>query len=156
MSTNHRETATVTATRYSYRRGQRSTAAELTPRRLNEIVRGIVGAVVEMAGGVHSYEASLNRWVTPEIQAKMVERYRIAAHVRQSWEQMTPGAGARPPAMLTHFANTRVRRIRIQQVSATAWEAAAVVVSSGRSRAVALRLEATEEKGVEITALEIG
>ena len=141
---------------YEYRRGQRSTAAQLTPARLEEIVRGIVGAVVEMAGGVHSYEASLGRWVTPEIQARMIERFRLAAQVRATWEQMIPGPTARPPVMLVNFTHTRIRRVRIQQITPTAWEAAAVVTSTGRARAVALRIEATDEKGVEVTVLQIG
>lgn len=154
MNTHHKLTARTTG--YRYRRIQRSTVADLTPDRLEGIVRGLVVAVVEMAGGIHSYEPSLGRWVTPEIQDRMVERFRIASHVRRTWEQMRPGPGAKPPAMLAHFANTRVRRIRVQQVAAGAWEAAAVVSSTGRSRAVALRIEATEATGVHITALVVG
>lgn len=100
----------------------------------------LVQAVVEVLGGVRP-AGQLVRWTSPDVYAALTRRAALAARVRR-------GAVAGSRAAV-------VRGVRICLPADGVVEASAVVIDSGRVRAVAVRLEGLDGRW-RATALEVG
>lgn len=97
----------------------------------------VVQAAIEVIDGLRS-ATQLVRWVTPEV----LEQLRTRAELTVPTLRRPPGA-------------TRVRRVRLDRVSARCAEASVVVQDGQRVRAAAVRAEVLHGRW-RLTVLELG
>ncbi|GAB2685425.1 Rv3235 family protein [Thalassiella azotivora] len=101
----------------------------------------LVRAVVEVLDGTRPV-AQLTRWLASDVHAGITRRAALAARMRRREETRA----ARPAV---------VRAVRVCQPADGVVEGAAVVISRGRARAVAVRLEGMDHRW-RATAVEVG
>ena len=113
-------------------------------REICAITRGTVQAAIEVLAGTRPLQ-QLSRRLDPRCLASLQHRAALTRRL---------AAGSAPTAGRLHR-NPTVRSVRACEVAAGIYEASAVVVDELRVRAVAVRLERSNQVW-RITALEIG
>ncbi len=120
--------------------------------RVGGIARAVAQGAVEVLGGSRP-ASQMSRWLDAASYEKLNLRACLMRSVAAS-RGPAPCPGG-PPADQRAYRCVTVRSARLCRVSATAFEAALVVLDRRRARAVALRVE--HHRGDwKVTALEIG
>jgi len=114
-------------------------------------VTNLAQALVEVMSGTRPAPQVI-RWTSPEVYSAVARRSAMAARrqaVRHTAGGSSPGSPSRPGRRAV------VRRVRICEPADGVVEACAVVVDSGRVRALALRLVGMDRRWL-VTELQVG
>jgi hypothetical protein len=114
-------------------------------------VANLAQALVEVMSGTRPAPQVI-RWTSPEVYSAVARRSAMAAR-RQAARH--PGDGSRHGAPPRAGRRAVVRRVRICEPADGVVEACAVVVDSGRVRALALRLVGVDRRWL-VTELQVG
>lgn len=116
-------------------------------RQISAIARIVCQATLEALAGARP-AAQLQRWMEPEVRAKVAERAQLMTEARKGTAASADAPPVAPGAVQIH-------RLRSDRVRTGVWEVAVVLSDKNRTRACALRFEAHRRRW-RVVALELG